>query len=50
MDYSAYQHLLVEKKDGIALLTINRPETLNSTNARLHYELSRVWLDIAEDE
>ena len=50
MDYSAYQHLLVEKKDGIALLTINRPETLNSTNARLHYELSRVWLDIAEDD
>jgi enoyl-CoA hydratase len=50
MDYSAYQHLLVDKKDGIALLTINRPETLNSTNARLHYELSRVWLDIAEDD
>ena len=50
MDYSAYQHLLIEKKDGIALLTINRPETLNSTNARLHYELSKVWLDIAEDD
>lgn len=49
MDYSSYQHLLVERKDGIALLTINRPETMNSTNARLHYELSKVWLDIAED-
>jgi enoyl-CoA hydratase len=50
MDYSSYQHLLIEKKDGIALLTINRPESLNSTNFRLHYELSKVWLDIAEDD
>jgi enoyl-CoA hydratase len=50
MDYRSYQHLLVEKKDGIALLTINRPESLNSTNFRLHYELSKIWLDIAEDE
>jgi len=50
MDYNAYQHLLIEKKDGIALLTINRPETLNSTNFRLHYELSRIWLDLAEDD
>jgi enoyl-CoA hydratase len=50
MDYSSYQHLLIEKKDGIALLTINRPESLNSTNFRLHNELSRVWLDLAEDD
>lgn len=50
MDYSAYQHILVEKKDGIALLTINRPETLNSTNARLHWELSKIWLNIADDD
>src|SRR6059036_3831939 len=50
MDYSAYQHLLIEKKDGIALLTINRPESLNSTNFRLHYELSHVWLDLAADD
>ena len=50
MDYSSYQHLLVEKKDGVALLTINRPESLNATNFRLHNELSRVWLDLAEDD
>ncbi|MCE2488188.1 MAG: enoyl-CoA hydratase/isomerase family protein [Desulfurellaceae bacterium] len=50
MDYSKYEHLVIEVKDGIALLTINRPETLNSTNFRLHYELSKVWLDIAEDD
>ena len=50
MNYNSYEHLAIERKDGIALLTINRPETLNSTNFRLHYELSRIWLDIAEDE
>ena len=50
MDYSAYQHLLVEKQDGVALLTMNRPEVLNAANFRLHYELSRIWLDIAADD
>ena len=49
VDYSSYQHLLVEKKDGIALLTMNRPEVLNATNARLHNELSRIWLDLGQD-
>jgi enoyl-CoA hydratase len=50
MDYSEYQHLVFERKeDGILLITINRPEVLNATNSRLHWELSRVWLDIGED-
>ncbi len=50
MLYSEYQHLLFERKeDGILLVTINRPEVLNATNHRLHWELSRVWLDIGED-
>ena len=35
---------------GILLITINRPDVLNATNRRLHWELSRVWLDVAEDE
>ncbi len=51
MKYSEYQHLLFEPKDdGILLITINRPEVLNATNNRLHWELSRVWLDIADDD
>src|SRR5258707_12816758 len=51
MKYSEYQHLLFEHKDdGILLVTINRPEVLNATNNRLHWELSRVWLDIADDD
>lgn len=48
-DYSSYEHLLVEKRDGIALLTMNRPEVLNATNAKLHNELSRIWLDLGQD-
>ena len=48
-DYTSYQHILVEKKDGIAFLTMNRPDVLNATNSRLHYELSRVWVDMGED-
>jgi enoyl-CoA hydratase len=51
MDYSSYQHLLFERKgDGILLITINRPDVLNATNNRLHWELSHVWLDIAQDD
>jgi enoyl-CoA hydratase len=50
MQYSEYQHLVIERKDdGILLITINRPEVLNATNKRLHWELSRIWLDVADD-
>jgi enoyl-CoA hydratase len=49
-DYTQYKHLLFERKEhGILLITINRPAVLNATNARLHWELSHVWLDIADD-
>jgi 1,4-dihydroxy-2-naphthoyl-CoA synthase len=50
MKYEEYQHLLFEHRDdGILLVTINRPDVLNATNNRLHWELSRVWKDIDED-
>ena len=49
-DYSFYEHLLIEVKDGVALLTINRPEVYNATTAKLHNELSVVWLDLAKDD
>src|SRR5437879_10286143 len=50
MNYNEYQHLLFERHDpGILLVTLNRPDVLNATNRRLHWELSRVWLDIADD-
>ena len=49
VDYSSYERLIIEKKDGVALLTINRPEVFNATDFKLHNELSRVWLDIGKD-
>ena len=48
--YSQYRYLTFERHDhGVLLVTINRPEKLNATHERLHWELSRVWLDVADD-
>src|SRR6202166_3841412 len=50
MKYGEYQFLLFERKqDGILLITINRPDKLNAAHERLHWELARVWLDVADD-
>ena len=49
-DYSKYEHILFDIKDGVALLTINRPEVYNATNFKLHNELSTVWLDLGQDD
>jgi len=50
MDYADYRHLLFEHRpDGVLLITINRPEVMNATNARLHWELTQVWLTVDAD-
>ena len=47
----AYEHILVEKTDGIAILTMNRPEQLNAMNHRLSTELhDAVTQACADDE
>lgn len=49
-DYTQYKHLLFEyKDDGVLLITINRPEEMNATNARLHRELANVWKVVGDD-
>ena len=35
----AYECILVEKEDGVAILTMNRPDQLNAMNRQLSAEL-----------
>jgi enoyl-CoA hydratase len=49
VNYSDYEHLLVEVEDGIAKVTINRPEVYNAVNHRLHLELVEIWRDLDRD-
>jgi enoyl-CoA hydratase len=50
MDYAEYQHLAFDRRpSGVVLVTLNRPEVMNATNARLHWELTQVWLTIDAD-
>ncbi len=49
--FDKYPGLLFERLDhGILLMTINRPEHMNATDASLHRSLSRVWHDIDDDD
>ena len=50
MNYPDFRFLKFDlKPHGVMLMTLNRPEVLNATNARLHWELTKVWSVIEED-
>jgi enoyl-CoA hydratase len=50
MDYGEYRHLVFDRRpNGVLLVRINRPEVMNATNARLHWELTQVWSTIDGD-
>jgi len=50
MTYDEYQHLKFDlKPNGVLLVTLNRPDVLNATNARLHWELTQIWKTVDED-
>lgn len=45
-----YVSIIYEKKDKIALITINRPEAMNALNVEAMEELEEVWLDFRDDD
>ena len=51
MDYNRYQTLLIEKdRDGVAVITLNRPEKRNAVNDQMHGELENIFVDLASDD
>jgi enoyl-CoA hydratase len=50
MNYSDFQFLKFDaKSNGVLLITLNRPEVMNATNARLHWELTQIWGVVNDD-
>lgn len=44
-----YQTIVVEKNNGVAKITLNRPDRLNSFNVQMHEEMHQALDDIASD-
>lgn len=44
-----YETIKIEKVDGVAILTLNRPERLNAVNGAMHSELMNLFLDVQAD-
>jgi len=49
MNISDYKALLLERDGGVLTVTLNRPETLNAFDEQMDIEMSRFFLDVAED-
>ncbi len=45
-----YQTIVLEKENGVAKLTLNRPDRLNSFNVQMHQELQAALDDVATDQ
>lgn len=49
MEYGPYRHLDVAVADGLATLTIDRPETHNALNTAVMHDLGRAFAEIGTD-
>jgi len=41
--------ILYEKKEKIAIITINRPEAMNAIDPETSEELGKAWMDFRDD-
>lgn len=46
----AYEHILVEREDGVGIVTLNRPEKLNAMNRKLSSELREAVKELDGDD
>jgi enoyl-CoA hydratase len=50
MHYKDFQFIRFDHQDdGVLLVTLNRPEVMNATNNRMHWELTQLWSLVNED-
>ncbi len=45
-----YRHLTIDIVDGIATVTMNRPQVLNGLHPEAHAEMERVWGELGEND
>jgi len=45
-----YETIQIEKQEGVAVLTLNRPERLNAVNGAMHSELSTIFNAVQADD
>ncbi len=50
MTAASGDHILVEQRDGIAVVTLNRPEQMNAFSSELHREAELLWPKLAADK
>jgi enoyl-CoA hydratase/carnithine racemase len=46
---SGYETILVTRADGVATVTLNRPEVLNAFNNAMRDDFARLWADLSDD-
>ncbi len=49
VDYSKYSYIKVEKKERVAILTLNNPDAMNAIGKPEHAEIEHIFEDMNED-
>ncbi len=49
-DFSRYEHIQIDRRGAVLVLTLNRPERLNAVNGRLHAEFATIFRDANDDD